>query len=155
MTSNSKQHGRRRGFTLIELIVVLLILSVSVALVMPRVGTGWRRLEDGDFLQQFVDTIRRARLIAVNSGQPVAFRINSADRVYDFAKPANRPIPENVEIFSERLERDPETGDFLVTFYPDGSMVGNSFDLVFDHKRTYRISINPLFGTVGVARGQT
>ncbi len=155
MTSNSREHRRRGGFTLIEMIVVVLIISVSVALVMPRVGTGWKRLEDGEFLQEFVDTIRRSRMIAVNSGQPVAFRINSADRVYDLTKPASRPIPENVEIFSERLEKDPETGDFLVTFYPDGSMVGNSFDLTFDHKRTYRVSINPLFGTVGVARLQT
>lgn len=136
------------------MILVLLIVSITIAVVGPKVGTGWKRLEDGDFLLVFTDTIKRTRLIAVNSGQAVAFRINGADRVYDFAKPASRPIPENVDIYSERLEREPETGDFLITFYPDGSMVGNDFDVTFDHARTYRVFINPLSGTVGVARAE-
>ncbi len=155
MTSNSRQHTGRRGFTLIEMIVVLLILSVTIALVAPRVGSGWKRLEDGDFLQEFTETIKRARLFAVNSGKPVAFRINGAERVYDFANPPARPIPQDVEIFSEHLEKDPGTGDFFITFYPDGSLVGSDFDVVFSHARTFRVFIHPLFGTVAVKRIET
>jgi general secretion pathway protein H len=141
-----------RGFTLIEMMVVLLILSVTIALVAPKVGSGWKRLEDGDFLQVFTETIKRARLFAISSGRPVIFRINGAERVYDLVSPPQKPIPQNVEIFSEHLEKDPESGDFFITFYPDGSLVGSDFDVVFDHVRTFRIYINPLFGTVRVSR---
>ena len=151
MTSNFRHRHRigGGGFTLIEMIVVLLILSVTIALIAPRVGSSWKRIEDHDFLQEFTETIKRARLFAINSGRPVAFRLNGTERIYDFANP---PRPQNVEVFSERLEKDPETGDFFITFYPDGSLVGNDFEVVFDHARTYRISIHPLFGTVSLAR---
>jgi general secretion pathway protein H len=142
----------RGGFTLIEMIVVLMILSITIALVAPRVGSSWKKLEDSEFLQEFAGTLRRARLFAVSSGEPVAFRINGAERVYDMENPPRKVIPENVQVFSENLQREAGTGDFLIVFYPDGSMVGNDVDITFDHVRTFRISINPLFGTVSVAR---
>ncbi|MHC1725720.1 MAG: Tfp pilus assembly protein FimT/FimU [Syntrophobacteraceae bacterium] len=152
MRNFRKNKGRNFGFTLIEMVVVLLIISVTTALVAPRVGSSWKRIEDSDFLQEFTETIRRARLAAMNSGRPVAFRLNGAERIYDFANLPQKPIPLNVQVFSEHLEKDPVTGDFLVTFYPDGSLVGNDFEVVFDNQRTFRITIHPLFGTVGVLR---
>lgn len=154
MTSNSRHTGGNAGFTLIELVAVLLIISITIAVTIPRVGASWKRIEDSDFLQEFSETLKRARLSAMNSGHPVAFRINGAERVYDFANPPQKPIPLNVEVFSDHLEKDPETGDFLVIFYPDGSLVGDDVDITFDHQRTYRVTIHPLFGTVGLARLQ-
>ena len=141
-----------RGFTLVELIVVLLIISVTIAVVVPRVGSNWKQIEDSDFLQQFIETIQRSRLFALNSGQPVAFRLNGATRVYGFENPPRQPIPLNAEIFSEHLQREPETGDFLIIFHPDGSLVGNDFEVTFDQVRTYHIYIHPLFGTVSQER---
>lgn len=140
------------GFTLIEMIVVLLILSVTIAVVAPRVGSSWKRIEDSDFLQEFTETLKRARLVAISSGRPVAFRLNGQERVYGFENPPRRPIPLNAEVFSERLERDPATGDFYITFFPDGSLVGNDFDVVFDNQRRFRVYIHPMFGLVTLAR---
>ncbi|MHC1745392.1 MAG: prepilin-type N-terminal cleavage/methylation domain-containing protein [Syntrophobacteraceae bacterium] len=137
-----------RGFTLLELILVLIILALAVGLILPRVGGGWKRMEDREFLLEFVQTLRRARLVAMNSGQVTAFRIRSGERLYDLELPLRRPIPEHVDIYADNLERDPETGDHLVLFYPDGSLVGNDMELVFDKVRSFRISIHPLFGTV-------
>ncbi|MGA2400542.1 MAG: type II secretion system protein [Syntrophobacteraceae bacterium] len=141
-----------RGFTLIEMIVVLAIISVTLAVVIPRVGSNWKQIEDSDFLQQFTDTINRSRLSAMNWGHPIAFRLNGATRVYGFEKSPRNPIPLNAEIFSEHLQKDPETGDFLIVFHPDGSLVGNDFEVVFDNERTYHVYIHPLFGTVSLAR---
>lgn len=155
MTSNFRYLKDRPAFTLIEMIVVLLIVSISAALVIPRVGSSWKRIEDSDFLQEFVETIERARLRAMNSGRPVAFRINGAQRVYDFASPPQKTIPLNVEVFSDNLQQDPETGDFLAIFYPDGSLAGNDFDVIFDHARAYRVFIHPLFGTVHLSRKES
>lgn len=137
---------------MIEMMVVLLIIAITIAVVIPRVGASWKRIGDSDFLQEFVETIKWARLSALNSGHPVAFRINGTERVYDYVDPPRKPIPLNAEVFSENLQQDPDTGDFFVMFYPDGSLLGNDFEVTFDHQRTYHISIHPLFGTVSVAR---
>lgn len=137
------------------MVIVLLILSVTIALVAPRVGSSWKRIEDSEFLQDFTETLKRARLFSISSGRPVVFRLNGSERVYDFTDPPRRPIPLNAAVFSEHLEKDPETGDFFVTFYPDGSIVGTEFEVVFDHVRVFRISIHPLFGLVKVTRGES
>jgi general secretion pathway protein H len=144
--------SRLRGFTLIELIVVLVIVSLTVALVAPRVSSNWKQMEEGDFLQQFTQTITRSRLFAMNCGRPVAFRLNGTTRVYGFEGSPRLPIPINAEVYSENLERDPATGDFLVIFLPDGSLIGNDLKVVFDREHIYYVSIHPLFGTVSVKR---
>lgn len=144
--------SRVAGFTLIEMIVVMVIISLVIAVVVPRLGSNWKHIEDSDFLQQFTQTIERSRLIAMNSGRPTAFRLNGVTRVFGFEDPPRHPIPLNVEIFSEDLQKDPETGDFTIVFYPDGSLEGNDFEVTFDHRRTYHIYINPLFGTVSFKR---
>ncbi len=154
MTSNSKRKSCNSGFTLIEMIAVLLILSVTIALVAPRVGSSWKTIEDSDFLQLFTETIQRARLRAMNSGESVVFRLNGKARVFGLASPPEESIPLNVEIFSEHLQQDPETGDFLIIFYPDGSLEGNDIEVTFDHKRNFRIAIHPIFGTVKLVRLQ-
>jgi general secretion pathway protein H len=134
------------GFTLIELVVVMIIVAVSIGLIMPRVGAGWRRLEDREFLQEFVNTLKSGRLYAMNSGEVVLFRIRGSERAYGLDEP--KPIPENVDIFADHLEVDPETKDNLVIFFPDGSLSGNTMEIVFDQVRSYRIAINPVFGSI-------
>lgn len=144
--------GNRAGFTFLELMVVMVIIGITVALVLPRVGAGWRRMEDREFLQEFVDTLKRSRLRAMNAGAIVFFRINGAERVYDFEDPPRRPIPPNVDIFADRLERDPQTGDYCLLFFPDGSLSGGDIEIVFDKVRSFRLYVHPLFGTVHLSR---
>ena len=147
------RHVSRRstaGFTLIELVVVMVILGLTVGLVLPRVGASWRKMEDREFLQEFVQTLKRARMRAMNSGAIVAFRIRGSERLYDLALPPRKPIPDNVDIDADFLEMDPETKDSLILFFPDGSMSGSDLELTFDQDRTFHLAINPLFGTVRV-----
>ena len=151
-TSWSRILTSAAGFTLIELIVVLVIVAVTIAVVVPRVGSNWQKIEDSAFLQEFTETIKRARLFAMNCGHPVAFRLNGTARVYGFENPPRNPIPLNAEVRSDNLQKDRETGDFLIVFHPDGSLVGNDFEVIFDEGRTYHISIHPLFGTVSLQR---
>jgi general secretion pathway protein H len=138
------------GFTLIELVVVLVILGLTIGLVLPRVGASWKRMEDREFLQEFVQTLKSARLRAMNSGGIVAFRIRGSERVFDVALPPRKPIPDNVDIDANFLEMDPETKDNLILFFPDGSMSGSDLEITFDQDHTFHLAINPLFGTVHV-----
>lgn len=56
--------GRRRAYTLLELLVVLVLLGLSAAVVLPRL-----RLPSGATAHR--TTIERARAVAVRRGEPV------------------------------------------------------------------------------------
>jgi hypothetical protein len=136
---------------MVELMVVLVIISITAAILLPRVGAGWKRMEDREYLQQFTGTLRSARLRSMNTGQVIPFRINGAERLYGFDLPLN-PIPENVDMYADGLKEDFQTGDRLMLFYPDGSMDGNDVEVVFDKERAFRVFIHPITGILQVAR---
>ena len=144
--------GARRGFTLLELVIVLLILGVAAAAVVPRVGAGARAMEERTFVSDFVGAMRGARLSAMNGGGVEVFRIDGRERRYGAGAGPFRPIPENVDIFADGLPRDPRTGHAVIEFYPDGSHVGRELDIAFSGRRAVRITIDPLFGTIRWAR---
>jgi len=152
MKSFIKYNNGKKGFTLIELMIVMIILTLTIGIILPRIGAGWRSMADREFLQEFSQTLRRARLQAMNTGEVTAFRIRGSERLYDLKNPPEKPIPENADIYADNLERDPRTSDSLVLFYPDGSLIGDDIEVVFDKKRTFRISIHPLFGTVKLSQ---
>lgn len=142
----------KRGFTLMELIIVLAIAGLAVGLLVPRVGAGWNKMRDREFLSGFAGDMRSARLEAIRTGGTVFFRINGAEKLYGYETPIGKNIPGNVDIFAEGLEQDRDTGDFLVTFHGDGSVKGSSMDVVFDGERYYEIFVDPLAGSIGVLR---
>lgn len=144
-----KRQPVETGFTLVELMVVMILIALTVATVIPRIGAGWGRLGEKEFLQEFVRTLRSARLRAMNTGSTVAFRIRGGERLYGLGAEPTQKIPENVSVYAEEMNVDPETGEYYVLFYPDGSQSGAELQVLVDEKRSYRIRIHPLFGTVG------
>jgi len=154
--SLSKVSGRisPRGFTMVELVMVLFMMALTAGLLIPRIGAGWKRMGEREFLVNMTQTLKRAQIRAMSGGQTVAFRIRGAERLYGLESPPLQGIPENVDIFSDKLERDPETNDRIILFYADGSVSDNDLKLVIDRERSYRIFIHPISGTIRLTQSK-
>ena len=61
----------RAGFTLLELIVVLLILAVSSAFAVPAVQTGWKAREIRQGTRRLASVMRGLRERAIRRGEEV------------------------------------------------------------------------------------
>lgn len=78
----ARRGGRTRpGFTLLELVVVLLVLGVSAAFVLPALTTPTPRAA------AVADVVRAARATAIARAQPLRLRI-AADGSWSLASPS-------------------------------------------------------------------
>ena len=139
MHENTKRIPNNGGFTLMELIVVVIILAMMTAGVTPMFRDSLRSLKRHRVVDEFVAVMQHAHERAILDGVPYRFYVNEDDDTYwvtrfekrnekgeDVYEPfenLGRPksITEFVDIrrVTARLERD-DDGKFIV-FYPTGS----------------------------------
>ena len=74
MNCRVRRNSRSRGFTLIELVVVIVILGILAAVAAPRFFDDRTFLERGYF-EELAAALRYAQKLAVASGCPVRMRI--------------------------------------------------------------------------------
>jgi len=85
----SPRRHAQRGFTLVELVAVLIILGIVAAVVAPRFVDTAVFSERG-YADEIANSLRYARRIAVASGCNVRFTINAAG--YSAAQPTVRCV---------------------------------------------------------------
>ncbi len=126
-----------RAFTLFELLLVLFLISLSLGLLLPRLGRLSPRGPQG-FLEETSYLLNRARLQAQEKQRAVLVLINSEQRKIMACKAPVNPekwacfqeisIPEEVEIKAEGLL---VWEDFPgVLFLPDGSSSGGELEII-------------------------
>ena len=135
--ANGPQTLRQRGFTLIEVMVVIVILGVLAALVVPRVMSRPDEARVVAARQDLASIMQALKLYRLdNRRYPTASQGLSAL----VRKPDTTPIPDNWKPYLERLPADPWGGDYqylnpgingdvaVMSFGADGKTGGEGFD---------------------------
>jgi general secretion pathway protein H len=148
---DSERLGGDGGFTLLEMIVVLVILGLMAGLVVSRGPSRNAGLDLRAAAADITQTLRGARARAISTDRTVVFRVNPMAHAFtiDAAPPRRLPatIGLSVVALSGDVERD-RTAD--ISFAPDGSSSGGRIDLV-SGARHVQIDIAWLTGRVTVA----
>lgn len=128
----------RRGYTLIEMIAVTVILALVAAVVVPNLGT----FKDGQTRRSFINGLPRladqARVSAVTSGQTIevvydgnSLAIQRPATDEDEANSMSREqLPAGIEVSKFQLkgeESSPE--EWAVSFYADGTCDSGGLEL--------------------------
>jgi general secretion pathway protein H len=160
---------KNRGFSLIELVIVLILLSLSVSLVTPAFSRFSKGIELKAAVKKVSGILRYYRSEAVQKGkvQQVLFdpdlrevRVQSLEPAEDQegtekreekSWPKKYPLPEGIQMREVKIASPQYPADSpAIEFYPNGGSNGGSVLLDRQDHKGYRIKVYFLTGMVEV-----
>ena len=160
-----------RGFSLIEMIVVLVLIGLSVSLVIPSLSRISKTIELKGASQKISGILRYCRSEAVNKGQIYQIfldadlrevrvqRMESSEMREESEKKEEKPfkrtysLPSGINMKDVKLASPLYPSDFpTIEFYPNGGSNGGSFLLNSEERGGYRINVHFLTGMVNIEK---
>lgn len=156
---------RHRGYTLLELLVVLAIIAAAALVVLPQAGKGLDTLRLKTTTRQLASVFRYARLLAVSERTISIVGLDLSRAEYWLAVTAPERgrevvrmtyvLPQSVRVMAQPLGEatSRERGVVRFTFFPRGGALGGQVWLEGAKGRRYGILVDPLTGLVRISDG--
>lgn len=138
----------KNGFTLVEILVVMIILALAGSLVFVNVGRSVTGKQNKTFALEMISLCKKARRMAVDSGVPAALYISASQRCcWINGREKRLEIPETMHIRGEGITQLNED-EYTIRFYPDGSSDGGELNLSISGQPVYAFRIDMLTGMI-------
>ena len=141
--------GRRRGFTLVELLVALAIMGLVVAAAVPASVRFYESMQLRQAARTTMSMLVAAREKALSSGRPqdvqvrpAARRLWSGDREYEFPEAVTVTVHGAAELNHEDIG--------VIRFYPEGGASGGGIDLRRANGNGSAVNVDWLVGRVSI-----
>lgn len=147
--NKSAVNPRQSGFTLLELLFVLVIVGLAGALTINNIGRLAGRTAELSKLDDIVHELKRARVQAILSGLPKQVELQYEAGAVVPLQEGQKPIqlPERFALKANDAAGQPMAAQGIV-FYPDGSATQALFLLTTPNYGSYEIRIHGLSGRV-------
>jgi general secretion pathway protein H len=142
-----------RGFTLIEILVVVALIALAVTLVTVTVGSGLSGAKVKAASRDLVAALRYTRGQAIVKHEEKTMSIDVEKRRYRATGKKWIELPKDMtmKLFTARSELE-EEGVGRIRFFPDGSSTGGHIDLLKE-EAVWRIEVLWLTGEVSLREG--
>jgi general secretion pathway protein H len=145
----------KRGFTLLELLLVLLVLGVSSLIVLPTIDTGLRERQVRRSALGLAAVARELRSRALYEGIPQRLLLNLADNSYLVARDREVRLPLDVRFSQVEGGETLEKNVHQFIFFPNGSSLGGKIGLSGERSGSfYSVHIEALSGKIDIRRGE-
>ena len=137
-----------KGYTLVEVLVVMILLATIGSLVFVNVGRSVGKKKTKAFTQQTIALCKKARRMAMDDGVPTSVYISSNQRccwINDRSKAIQ--FPEQMLIEGQGVTRLNEDLN-AIRFYPDGSSPGGELIFSVSAQPIYAFRVDRFTGLV-------
>jgi prepilin-type N-terminal cleavage/methylation domain-containing protein len=143
----------RRGYTLIETTVVLLVLALAAGLAAPAIGRGLDTIRLRAEVAGVASFLRAARERAITQHHALDVRIDEAGRTLTL-NAGDEDVRAVRHLSVLHIEADPRAAR-TVTFFAYGLSTGGRFRLEAPGPVVYIVTVSPLTGRVSTRRGDS
>jgi prepilin-type N-terminal cleavage/methylation domain-containing protein len=144
------------GFTLLELMVVLGLMSLIMALVLPGLHRSYQREQDRANLRRLVVALRAARSEAATNCQRVRVFLDLRTGQYRLEGSPQRGQLTGMQLSDARLVwQDQVKQHGYIAFYGDGSSSGGRLRLVDPAGQLHVVEVEVITGRVSLKSGET
>jgi len=138
---------RRKGFTFVELIVVLAILAGLAALVAPSFSRTVASARLRTAASDVRSTLARTRALAVAAARERSAVFDLSRGEFGVDNEAVRVLPETIRLGAVLPGEDPlDRGSVRVRFFPDGGGEEVEISVTAEDGGALRVTVDPLTG---------
>ncbi len=138
---------KNNGYTLIELIVVLMLISLSLGIVAVNFAKVLPGAKLKSVVRELSATLRQAKNTARINSEEVVVSVDMDAKVYLYGnREKSFPVGVNVHVF-DPIDGELDSDIWDVVYHPDGSSTGGEI-IISNEKRAFSIEIDPLVGSV-------
>ena len=149
-------HRSTGGFTLLELVVVLVIAGLLFSLGGPQVRALYDTMQYREAVRELTSAAKKARRQAFASGQPMDLLIDTDSNRYALTFHSQKLDPDAFTSLPEELdisviyaaEVSPKPGLAAIRFYPAGGASGGEISLIRPTGSGAHLTIDWLLGAV-------
>jgi general secretion pathway protein H len=146
-----KQNFGEAGFTLLELMAVLVLMAALMGLVLPSLFRSWEQEKSRAGLRGLAAALRLARSEAVTGGGRTRLLVNLKTGRYRLEGSRRAGLLTGMNLADAKLVwANAEKSEGYVAFYGDGSSSGGRLVLQEDTGRRRRLEIKPITGKVSL-----
>ena len=131
-----RTRGHSAGFSLLEMLVVLVIIAAASLLAMAAFGGGMRGMQLRSSAKEIAAQLRFARAVAISTGEPQDVVIDPRGRSWRGAKGRSGSLPGEGEVVftgagaAQFADVADSEGKGVVRFFPDGAATGGRVRLL-------------------------
>lgn len=140
--------GSDRGFTLIELSVVLLIIGIAASIVIVSISNQYKKSIIKYEARKLYTSLNHSRELSITRHKLLTFDIYEDNTGYSITENektiVDKILPDGILIYADKI-----------VFYPLGDSSGGIISIIDDDGRKYEITVSAISGKAKVQRVQS